>query len=527
MAENLMATPWFPNPELENAKRDFIYLSSLREDHPKVYHRANNLMSDILSNLNEGLDLQLDDLLALAIREQKKEDQMLDEMFGLKTGTPREDGARIIAFNKIYQKKSIIKRNLQKIEAVANGSKQGRIDITASFRDYLKTEINQWFKHNNALEVNKETLSQLTKNALYKAFYSADVRQKKNDPKEDVERAYIELAQLVEQMENNDPFIEEVFNLYFGSSLDDLIKKTKQKTFTMNDRKSVSKLISGERGVHGNLQERVLALISDSIDKNGRMIQAGKSGQKTDLMTLYKATFELPDELFQGPDVGDSVREHFIKRYRDFYDTLENQSGNIVEISAKNYNLTSDFFKENGGFTAQGAVSIKNLEKMLNAYGYNKYNKQRTDDLVFALTNIGPDTLSQGTEIVSHSLSLLIGYFLFDDIDMDKGLKVNAIHLFNLDGVYMPLSSFLFAAYDTLKNLDTLDDSMVSVSYQPASINYQRVGPGELTKELWKETTERKQSQTDLSIHFFKDFPKYIAERYSSLADEISNWRTP
>ena len=69
MAENLIATPWFPNPELKNAKRDFIYLSSLREDHPKVYYKAENLMSDVLSNLNEGLEPQLNDLLELAKRE--------------------------------------------------------------------------------------------------------------------------------------------------------------------------------------------------------------------------------------------------------------------------------------------------------------------------------------------------------------------------------------------------------------------------------------------------------------------------
>ena len=481
-------------------------------------------MSSVLSNINEGLEPQLDDLLELAKREQKKEDQMLDEMFGLSVGTPREDGARIIAFNKIYQKKSIIERNLKKIEAVANGSRQGRIDITASFREYLNTEINQWFKHNDALEVSKETLQQLTKNALYKAFYSADVKQKKGSQEdEEVRRAYIELAQMVEQMENDDPFIQEVFDIYFGSSLDNLIKQTKKKTVTIKDKKKVSELITHEVGAHGKLLESVLAFTSNSLGNGGLMIQAGKSGQKTDLMTLYKATFELPNELFQSADVGESVREHFIRRYRNFYNTLNKQSGNIVEISAKNYNLTSKFFEENGGFSAQGAISIKNLEKMLNEYGYNK---QRTDDLVFALTNIGPDTLSQGTEIISHSLSLLIGYFLFDDIDMDIGLNVNAIHLFNLDGVYMPLSSFLFAAYDTLKDFSTLDKSMVSVSYKPMSVGYQKVGAGELTKELWLKTAEKKQSQTDLSIHFFKSFPKYISERYGGLADQLSKWRT-
>ena len=118
---------------------------------------------------------------------------------------------------------------------------------------------------------------------------------------------------------------------------------------------------------------------------------------------------------------------------------------------------------------------------MLEAY---KYDKKKTEDLVFALTNIGPDTLETGTEIVSHSISLMIGYFLFDDIGMDfaKDLDVKAIHLFNLDGIYIPLSSFLFAAYDTLKDFDTLNRDMVSVKYQPTDIGYEKdPTPGSLT----------------------------------------------
>jgi hypothetical protein len=33
----------------------------------------------------------------------------------------------------------------------------------------------------------------------------------------------------------------------------------------------------------------------------------------------------------------------------------------VTEITAKNYDLNTDFFKDGGGFAAQGATSIKNF----------------------------------------------------------------------------------------------------------------------------------------------------------------------
>ena len=135
-------------------------------------------------------------------------------------------------------------------------------------------------------------------------------------------------------------------------------------------------------------------------------------------------------------------------------------SEDIVEISAKNYTLGNNF----QGFTAQDKVTIDNFAATLEAYGYNN---ERLDPLVFALLNTGPDTLRQGTDEICKNISTLIAYFLFDDIDMDLNTPAKAIHLFNLDGIYVPLSSFLFAAYDSLKDFEKASKDYVSVSYRP------------------------------------------------------------
>lgn len=526
MAENLMEpilngknrTPWYPNPDNERKSWNFIYLESLYQDHPRVFNRADSRLRNILSRINEDLYPQLDSLLKLAEREQRKEDAILDKISGSISGDARDDGQRIRAFNEIYQYYPIFERNLNKIKQVAEGGRQGRIDITANFMSYLQKAINKRIQEKNAFTLNKNNLLEITKQALIEAFSSADQRYNKNTPEDEIMRSYKELAQIVEKMENKNPFIENIFDIYFGNAFEKMeqsLKKTGEKRKKATKSSDVSKLISNARGLHGDLLEEVSTLVMNELSpiakKGGKAIRTGSSKQKADIINLFEASFEIPEELLNKVSDG-SVREYFIKQYDEFYNTLKNQKGYIVEVSAKNYNLTTEYFQDEG-FSAQSITSIANFQKMLKAY---RYDKKKTEDLVFALTNIGPDTLETGTEIVSHSISLMIGYFLFDDIGMDfaKDLDVKAIHLFNLDGIYIPLSSFLFAAYDTLKDFDTLNRDMVSVRYQPDDIGYEKdPTPGSLTQKKWQETVLKKQNQDNISVHFFKKFPQYIAQR--------------
>ena len=167
-----------------------------------MYHAARNRLFDTLSNINTELEPQLNDLLNLAEREQKKEDEMLDKVFGTNSGTPREDGARIKAFNKLYSHMPIFERNLKKIKEVGLGSNQGRIDITASFGGYLEAEIKTFFKEveqsGKWFEINKNNLIEVTKRALVRALSSRDEIYGKDTPEDEIRRSYQELANLVE-----------------------------------------------------------------------------------------------------------------------------------------------------------------------------------------------------------------------------------------------------------------------------------------------------------------------------------------
>lgn len=500
-------SPWYPQVDDESKIQNYIYLSTLKEDrwHRGVYTKAENKFNLAMSSLSVALFPQLDELYALAQREEQKEIALLEEFVIKGSISPQDAGNKLRGFNKLYQNKNILARNLKKIVAVAEGGSQGRIDIASSFRTYLSKAIDEYFAKTPLQKINEESLLEMTKQALIRALSSADTNRKSDDS-----HSYQELVGSVEMMENQDPFIKEAFQIYFGTAWDKIKKEFKEtnkrkKEMSVTDVKS---LITKSHGAGGELFETLQGLVLESLGQ--KSIHTGGSKQKSDITLLY-ADIKIPMDKID--EAGASVRAHFINRYREMYNNLEQATGSIVEISAKNYNLTSEYFRE-GGFSAQSATSIKNLEEMLKAYGYNP---DRTERLIFALTNIGPDTIQDDPGSITHNLAMLIAYFLFDDIDMDNGLGVNAVHLLNLDGVYVPLSCFLYAAYESLSNFEKASEDLVKVSYSPKSVDYQPSSASDpLTKKKWQNTVKSKHDQDSIKISFFQNFPQYIKKNLSN-----------
>jgi len=57
-------------------------------------------------------------------------------------------------------------------------------------------------------------------------------------------------------------------------------------------------------------------------------------------------------------------------------------------------------------------------------------------------------------------LGAYVGFFLFDDLqipEVEEG--VNFVHLMNLNGIYIPLSTFLFAAYNAFMQSSKPDEA--------------------------------------------------------------------
>ena len=69
---------------------------------------------------------------------------------------PADAANKLLGFNRLYQNRKILERNLKKIEAVADGkTTQGRIDISSSFRSYLDKAIKEYFAKTDLRKINQ------------------------------------------------------------------------------------------------------------------------------------------------------------------------------------------------------------------------------------------------------------------------------------------------------------------------------------------------------------------------------------
>jgi hypothetical protein len=126
-------------------------------------------------------------------------------------------------------------------------------------------------------------------------------------------------------------FVDDVFDIYLGNAWKQYEREIKQGI------KHTEKIkINGNRGLSGNLMEVLSQKIMQTLDVNAKL--TGASGQKADLV-IAEFEVKIPETLVYGFQ---SVRADFIKQWKEMYSNLKD-SGDIVEISAKNYSLGNSF----------------------------------------------------------------------------------------------------------------------------------------------------------------------------------------
>jgi hypothetical protein len=116
---------------------------------------------------------------------------------------------------------------------------------------------------------------------------------------------------------------------------------------------------------------------------------------------------------------------------------------------------------------------------------------------------------------VERFLATTIGNFLFDDIVITESLNnnksnVNRIHILNLNGIYIPLSVFLEAAYQAFINIEDDYTKYVKVKYHSKNIEYSEQTDG-LTSSDWDKLYNNVTTGSTVSFHFFGDFTSYIS----------------
>lgn len=117
------------------------------------------------------------------------------------------------------------------------------------------------------------------------------------------------------------------------------------------------------------------------------------------------------------------------------------------------------------------------------------------------------------TQEATHYLATLIAYFLFDDIDIKNFVPTQpqAIHLLNLDGVYIPLSVFLEAACEAFAVSVEESEKLVHVTFHETNEIKEYNTDNILTESDWHKFRLERLKNSSINVHFFGNFVDFIS----------------
>lgn len=189
------------------------------------------------------------------------------------------------------------------------------------------------------------------------------------------------------------------------------------------------------------------------------------------------------------------------------------KDGFIIYSSDKNYGMAK--LSESSGLKGDYQIKLGNLMPII------KRIPGFTATFRGAIANLIPGAAGEGmNQIITDYLASNMAYFLFDDvaqIGMSHDNTTNAIHLFMLSGVYVPLSYLLFSLGQAINSVENNSKKIKSISNvsikTPSGIQFPEpkdTPTGEYTYDDWVTQKNIALEEIIISMHFAKNINDFI-----------------
>lgn len=308
----------------------------------------------------------------------------------------------------------------------------------------------------------------------------------------------------------------------------------------------------GENGKQGNIKNTPLlygiseilgasvATAINSINQQGifsfKAVQQGRTGADIDVgyfMSLPGVNIDLslPNPGFvkdKKEFLSNKLYEMEEKYAQAVKGMAENEDAIAIYESTKLYqedHVINDYFSG----TAYGYESAKNLIKKLieNSSGIDLFFQRLLNEAPGGLPTL-INFQERDYDILRRIVAENVASFLFDDYwnlgNSIGGAGVKAIHIFRVQNIVIPLSSFLFGLGNAAKHTgeDLLNDSLVqkwvSVKVTNGDINETIKGISEEDEmKRWNKVLSNMQSSFKVQILFLKNFSE-------DMVNEFKNW---
>lgn len=430
----------------------------------------------------------------------------------------------ITGLNEILGTKESFDRNMQILKQVADGETKAYKDVSDFFIKKLQSSIYEALK----VDVNESAytiLEKAVRSAIDKMANITDtidsngkVQAKRPKDNEKQLQAFAELFQVIQKILSLDLLtqINELLKLdnYIEQARQDVIynnstkdKKRKQKPLTYGG--------SGNKGTLAELlRNMVLQGIGSGYSQGLQWSVAENPGgfnyKPDNYLATINVSYTQSAEYVRDNNLAykKTPRGKGIATMEELYRRVGDAKGHIVLISDKSY-IINQAFVDKGGFSAQGSTSLNALQGLFNSLHITGFD---VNALINYLANVGGGMIeTDADEHILRMIATQVGNFLFDDLSFSSTpVNANILHVFNLSGIYVPLSIILEGVKRGVGNIKNTDlSSFVEVNFSPSGDI-----PEKWTKEEapWTNFRNAKMANNTLSINFLKDFATVITE---------------
>lgn len=498
----------------------YVYYNRLATDNYKynstIYKHALAAMNN---RVEQGSDIEKIGKYfhKLYVQEAKKERDLLTSKYGIKFSQkysakdPYAVGKELIeAVNTIYSTKEIFKREIATItqtntkdaytffptyfNKVWNEGNYGE-QLASFVSDNYKVDDESSFKRAIETWCNKN-LRDIIRQALEKLF---DAKTNIRIQGQGHDNAWRFLKSKI----NND-LVESFYQTYefdklFESLMTNNYKdKAKSQEFMSKNNYTVNVL-------GGNAMEIIFNFLAQELGK--KSTHTGSTGMKADwIINEAKLTINF-DQWLENNNFG--TREKDIAAINKLLNNVDD--GFIVFVNAKNYTLGADFYRR-GGFSAGKPISLNTFYNM---------TFESAKDLVFMAQQLVKGAIGENNhEKVETAFARAIASALWDDFSINNQLRDNSsgsIHLFNLNGVYIPLSFYFRLLSEAfLEGANTKDLVSVNIQSPEAEFNTDPAYNWELERQrwglehgagsMWAYQRDQSLQKTKISYHFLETF---------------------
>ena len=526
-----------------------------------------------LYNIHDNSNVA-DSLMGQAHAEVSKEVQALQTLFGVPisaTFSLDDLGATeaffkevIDALNKTLNLKENFERNVSRIKSnLKDTNEEGKLQINiASFFDTyyaaawsdrqairegkmlnsIASAIESGVPEDEAIDQYFTIeLEETIKLAIKKMLLS----DRFNGKDEDTEKDYQKLYDILDTFQGTGLLIQQLKQAYQIDTIKEEMRRnisvsSKQKKVKYKDleKANVKSMVSKQRyGRGGQALEFFENFITNSllsgtikndgieISITGQSTHTGASGMKADNIITFGINQSYLDDMLKSLEGKQVNRTNITSAIQDMENKLKNvKEGFIIYSSAKNYVRKDKGFE---GFSGGAAIKMDVYQAV-----------SGKTEVVEAIKQLLPGAVgdtSENRENVNSAIAQHIAYLLFDDFTIDGSVKdgPTSLHLFDLDGIYIPLSFLLFRMAKAIKETQKNPTSVISIEIKnkneilfPEESNYsgglagywaalggRNSGPHGKYNKLWTRQANEA-NNIEVEVHFLKDFFSFIQQNF-------------